>query len=153
MSVEPGDALTQIILAIFRLNSYLLEKGDILVAPLKLTSSSWRVIGAIALSNKPLTCQQIISNMGITRQGAQKQINKAMEKGLISSLSNPRHKRAPLYELTELGKISYEKAMEFQKIWVNNLVKDISSENLKVTLNILSKLNTQIQTTPLPKLI
>jgi len=42
-----GDALTGLILDLFRLNSRLLIAGDRLVAPLGLTSARWQILGAV----------------------------------------------------------------------------------------------------------
>jgi len=42
-----GDALTGLILDLFRLNNLLLTAGDRLVAGLGLTSARWQILGAI----------------------------------------------------------------------------------------------------------
>jgi len=42
-----GDALTDLMLDLFRLNSLLLTSGDRLVAGLGLTSARWQILGAI----------------------------------------------------------------------------------------------------------
>lgn len=145
------DALTQIIINIFRVNTHLLEKGDGLVTPLGVTSACWRVLGAIALCDQAPTCQKIVEYMGITRQGAQKQINIALKDGLIASVLNPRHKRSPIYELTRLGRDSYKKAMKLQEIWANALAQGIALKDLQTTLDVLGKLDKLLQSTPLPK--
>ncbi|MBU2805784.1 MarR family transcriptional regulator [Acidithiobacillus ferridurans] len=62
--------MTEIMLAVFRLQGRLLKKGDELVKPLNLTSAKWQVVGAVALAGKPLSAPQIAEAMGITRQGA-----------------------------------------------------------------------------------
>ena len=45
---------TEIMLAVFRVNGRLLEKGDQLVLPLSLTSARWQVLGAVALAGDPV---------------------------------------------------------------------------------------------------
>ena len=45
-----GEALTDLVLAVFRLNGRLLTAGDRLVSDLGLTSARWQVLGAIALA-------------------------------------------------------------------------------------------------------
>ena len=95
--------LTEIMLTVFRVNGRLLEKGDQLVEPLNLTSARWQVLGAVALAGKPLSAPQIAEAMGMTRQGAQKQLNVLEQFGFFERSSNPRHQRSPLYDLTELG--------------------------------------------------
>jgi hypothetical protein len=53
----------------------LLESGDRLVKPLQLTSSRWQILGAIALADSPRSAPQLAAQMGMTRQGAQKQLD------------------------------------------------------------------------------
>ena len=84
-SVPDPDAVavTELTLAVFRLNGVLLHWGDKLVAPLGLTSARWQMLGAIALADTPPTAPQVGGVMGITRQGAQKQLNLLTEEGGI----------------------------------------------------------------------
>ena len=49
-----GDALTSLVVDLFRLDSLLLTAGDRLVAPLGLTSARWQVLGAIV--SAPAAC-------------------------------------------------------------------------------------------------
>ena len=48
-----GDALTNLMLDLFRLNSLLLTAGDRLVARLGLTSARWQILGAIVDAERP----------------------------------------------------------------------------------------------------
>lgn len=108
---EPGAAaVTQLVLRVFRLNGVLLHRGDQLVAPLGLTSARWQMLGAIALAGTPLTAPQIAEAMGVTRQGAQKQLNMLMEQRLVEARPNPAHRRSPLYVLTPQGLALYRQA-------------------------------------------
>ena len=77
-----ASAVTQLTLTVFRLNGLLLHWGDRLVEPLGLTSARWQILGAIALSGEPLTAPKIGEAMGVTRQGAQKQLNMLAEQDL-----------------------------------------------------------------------
>ena len=103
-------AVTQLTLTVFRLNGLLLHCGDRLVEPLGLTSARWQVLGAIALAGVPLTAPKIGEAMGVTRQGAQKQLNVLAEQGLVEARPNPAHRRSPQYILTPLGLVSYPPA-------------------------------------------
>jgi DNA-binding MarR family transcriptional regulator len=103
-------AVTQLALSVFRLNGELLQWGDQRVAPLGLTSARWQMLGAIALAGTSLTAPQVGEAMGVTRQGAQKQLNLLLEQGLVEAHSNPAHRRSPLYALTRQGLALYRKA-------------------------------------------
>lgn len=103
-------AVTALTLTVFRLNGMLLHWGDQLVAPLGLTSARWQMLGAIALAGTPLTAPQVGEAMGVTRQGAQKQLNLLLEQGLVEARPNPAHRRSPLHVLTPRGLALYRKA-------------------------------------------
>ena len=109
------QAITQLTLTAFRLNGVLLHWGDRLVAPLGLTSARWQMLGAIALAGTPLTAPQIGEAMGVTRQGAQKQLNLLVEQGLVASHPNPAHRRSPLHALTPQGHELYDQADDLWK--------------------------------------
>jgi DNA-binding MarR family transcriptional regulator len=108
------QALTDLTLAVFRLNGVLLQWGDRLVEPLGLNSARWQMLGAIALADKPITAPQVGSAMGVTRQGAQKQLNLLLEQELVESHANPAHRRSPVYELTPLGRELY---LQAEALW------------------------------------
>lgn len=130
--------LTDIMLTVFRVNGRLLEKGDQLVKPLNLTSARWQVLGAVAQAGKPLSVPQVAEAMGITRQGAQKQLNKLAKEGFFEQRRNPRHERSPLYALTELGNRTISETMALQKIWANGLVAGLTLQDLENTLQMLN---------------
>ncbi len=142
--------LTEIMLTVFRVNGRLLEKGDQLVEPLNLTSARWQVLGAVALAVLPLSAPQIAEAMGITRQGAQKQLNMLEEHGFFERSPNPRHQRSPLYALTDLGNRAFAKAMALEAIWANGLVVGLPLQDLKNTLKTLNTIYARLDS-PIPK--
>lgn len=147
---RPGSAaavLTDIMLAIFRVNGRLLEKGDQLVAPLHLTSARWQVLGAVALAGKPLSAPQIAEAMGITRQGAQKQLNKLTEDGFIEQRGNPRHQRSSLYALTKTGERAFAEAMALEAVWAEELVVGLSLQELENARQTLAAVYERLNST------
>jgi DNA-binding MarR family transcriptional regulator len=104
------DALTRLVLAIFRANGRLLAAGDELVAPIGLSSARYQVLGAIALAGAPLTVPNIARTMGLTRQGVQKQVDLLVGEGLLALVPNPGHRRSPLVGLTAAGRRAYARA-------------------------------------------
>ena len=153
MTIEPNSKaviLTNIMLTVFRVNGRLLEKGDQLVEPLNLTSARWQVLGAVALAGQPLSAPQIAEAMGITRQGAQKQLNKLEEDGFFEKSPNPRHQHSPLYALTELGNSIFVEAMALEMAWANGLLTNLSQQDLKNTLQTLNTVYERLNS-PVPK--
>ena len=132
--------LTDIMLAVFRVHGRLLEKGDELVRPLRLTSARWQVLGAVALAGSPRSAPQIAVSMGMTRQGAQKQLNALVREGFFEQRPNPRHERSPLYALTALGLRAYAEAMALEVVWARALGQGLPLQDLKQTLRTLDTL-------------
>ena len=138
------DAVTKIILSVFRLNAQLLEQGDRLVQPLSLTSARWQVLGAIAMAGEPQTAPQIAAAMGVTRQGVQKQLNLAVAERLIESYPNPRHQRSPLHVLSAKGQAAYDVAMRLQRIWAKSLGRGLTLSELQSASQVLLALEGQL---------
>lgn len=141
-------ALTEIMLLIFRLNARLLEQGDRLVAPLRLSSARWQVLGAVAIAAQPLSAPQIAEALDITRQGAQKQLNRMLAEGLLELLPNPRHERSPLYALTTAGQRAYGDATRLHMRWVETLGEGINCDELDGVLPLLQKLYARLGQKP-----
>ena len=135
-----GQALTSLILAIFRLNGRLLLAGDRLVAGLDLSSARWQVLGAIALAERPQPVAWLARNMGLNRQGVQRIVNEMRDDGLLEIKPNPHHRRAHLVVLTKRGKEAFEAATRLQVPWVNGLAEGISAKDLAVTQRVVAAL-------------
>jgi DNA-binding MarR family transcriptional regulator len=144
MSCHESEILTKIVLTIFRLNGCLIQAGDELVKSLKLTSAKWQVMGAVTLAGKALTAPQIAVAMGITRQGAQKQVNAMVKEGLMILQPNSGHKRSPLIALSELGARVYEKVDRIWVDWANQLATGIPDHDLLETLHTLEKIRERL---------
>lgn len=140
-----AQTLTEIMLAVFRINGRLLEGGDRLVAPLDLTSARWQVLGAIALAGEPRTVPQVAETMGMTRQGAQKQVNKLEEDGFLQSRTNPRHRRSPFYALTDKGAAAFRAVDELYSGWANALAAGLPTERLETALALLAELDRRLE--------
>ena len=116
-----GDALTSLILDLFRLNSLILTAGDRLVARLGLTSARWQILGAIVAAERLQPVAWLARNLGANRQNVQRIINDLQKEGLVAFEANPHHRRAQLVVLTDKGKRTFEAAMGLQAPWVNSL--------------------------------
>jgi DNA-binding MarR family transcriptional regulator len=137
---DAGQALTSLILAIFRLNGRLLVAGDRLVAGLDLTSARWQVLGAIALAEQPQPVAWLARNMGLNRQGVQRIVNEMRDDGLLDIKPNPHHRRAHLVVLTRRGKEAFEAAAKLQVPWVNRLAEGVGLKDLVTTQKVVAEL-------------
>src|ERR1700751_4834203 len=103
-----GDALTDLMLDLFRLNSLLLTSGDRLVAGLGLTSARWQILGAIVTVDRPQPVAWLARNLGANRQNVQRIVNDLHREGLVAFGANPHHRRAQLVVLTDKGKQTFD---------------------------------------------
>lgn len=146
MSRTPsGDAVTELILEVFRLNGRLLVAGDRLVADLGLTSARWQVLGAIALSDRPQPVAWLARSMGLNRQGVQRIVNELQNEGLVAFQPNPNHRRAHLVVLTGHGKSTYDKAERLQGPWVNSLAKGVSVKDIAAANRVATALRERLE--------
>ncbi|HYF17614.1 MAG TPA: MarR family winged helix-turn-helix transcriptional regulator [Ramlibacter sp.] len=134
------ELLTELMLAVFRVNGRLLAKGDELVLPLGLTSARWQMLGAIALAGEPQTAPQAAEAMGVTRQAAQKQLNLLLEEGLVELQPNPRHQRLALYALTTAGASLYATAAGLNQLWTRRLASGMDKADIANALDVLAEL-------------
>src|SRR5690242_18888466 len=126
-SEPPSDALTLLILEIFRVNGGLIAAGDRLVADLGLTSARWQVLGAIALSRAPEPVARLARAMGLHRKGVQRIVNELEAAGIVALDDNPHHRRAKLVRLTKRGEALYREAERRQKPWARGLAKGLDA--------------------------
>jgi len=142
---EAGEAVTALILDVFRLNGRLQLAGDKLVAELGLTSARWQILGAIAYAESPETVAWHARTMGVHRQGVQRIVNELEKEGIVEFLPNPQHKRAHHIGLTERGRILFERAIALQIPWVNSLAEDLSQDDLAATRKVVALLRDRLQ--------
>jgi len=142
---EAGEALTALILDVFRLNGRLLLAGDRLVGGLGLTSARWQVLGAIAYAKQPGPVAWIARGMGLNRQGVQRIVNELEKDGIVAFAPNPNHRRANLVVLTERGKAIYEAASNLQAPWVNRLSDGLNLKGIAIAAEIVGELRERLE--------
>jgi DNA-binding MarR family transcriptional regulator len=142
---EAGEALTALILDVFRLNGRLLLAGDRLVGGLGLTSARWQVLGAIAYAKQPGPVAWIARSMGLNRQGVQRIVNELEKDGIVAFAPNPNHRRANLVVLTERGKAIYEAASNLQAPWVNRLSDGLNLKGIAIATEVVGELRERLE--------
>lgn len=142
---KEGEAVTALILDVFRLNGRLQIAGDRLVSELGLTSARWQVLGAIAYADRPESVAWHARTMGVHRQGVQRIVNVLVEEGIVEFQPNPHHKRAPLVVMTEKGTRLYDAAAARQAPWVNELSNGLSSEDIMSAQNVVAHLRARLE--------
>lgn len=142
---EEGEAVTALILDVFRLNGRLQLVGDRLVAELGLTSARWQILGAIAYADRPESVAWHARTMGVHRQGVQRIVNELEKEGVLAFQPNPHHKRAHLVVLTSKGQELFEAALALQVPWVNDISKDLSPGDIATTHAVIGHLKKRLE--------
>ena len=135
-----GEALTDLILDLFRLNNRLLAAGDRLVADLGLTSARWQILDAIVNAERPQPVAWLARDLGANRQNVQRIVNDLHQEGLVAFEVNPHHRRAQLVVLTDKGRQTYEAASRLQAPWVNHLADGLSIKDIKTMHGVMTTL-------------
>jgi DNA-binding MarR family transcriptional regulator len=133
-----GDAFTEIVLEVFRLNRLLLDAGDTLTAPVGLSSARWQVMGVV--EHGPIPVSNVARIMGLTRQSVQQTADGLAADGLITWSENPHHRRAKLMSPTDAGREAMAYVTARQAEWANGVSATRELNELRATLATLRRL-------------
>ena len=137
-----GDAVTDLILNVFRLNGRLLRAGDSLGKDLGLSSARWQVLGVI--NDRPRTVAQVARHFESTRQGVLWVVNALEKDGLVELIDNPDHKRAKIAQLTEKGRHAVSDMQRRQPTWVNALAATLPEAQVRAAAELLDQMRTAL---------
>jgi DNA-binding MarR family transcriptional regulator len=140
-----GDALTSLMLDLFRLNSLVLTAGDRLVARLGLTSARWQILGAIVTADRPQPVAWLARNLGANRQNVQRITNDLHKEQLVAFEANPHHRRAQLVVLTERGRQTFDAAMRLQAPWINSLSRGLLVKDIETVHRVIAALRKKLE--------
>ena len=140
-----ADALTEVILEIFRLNGRLLAVGDRLTNEFGQTSARWQVLGA--LRHRAQTVAGIGREMGITRQSVQRTADVLAREGLVEYADNPAHRRSKLVQLTRAGEETLAAISRRQVAWTNRLAEAFpgGEREIRQALTVLRRLRAELE--------
>lgn len=135
------EAVTELILRIFRVNGRLLQAGDQLVGAMGLTSARWQLLGAIAAAaDRPKPVVGLARDMGVSRQAVQRIANDLARAELVVFTINPHHKKAQLVEFTNKGRSLFEQAMRLQRPWAIDLAEGLTGSQVEAACGVLNVL-------------
>ena len=140
-----GEALTDLILGLFRVNNLTLAWGDRLVAPLGLTSARWQILGAVVASDRPQPVAWLARDLGANRQNVQRIVNDLEKEGLVAFEPNPHHRRAQLVVLTDKGRQAFEAAIRLYDPRVNTLADGLAIEDIETARRVIMALRTKLE--------
>ena len=114
-----GDAFSELVVHLFRLNGILAAEGDALVRPTGQTSARWQVLAMV--EDGPHTVAEIARTLGLARQSVQRVADALETAGLLAFEDNPHHRRARLAALTMEGRETLARIQGAQRPWANEL--------------------------------
>jgi DNA-binding MarR family transcriptional regulator len=138
-----GQLVTEIVLAVFRLNRQLLDAGDELTAPVGLTSARWQVLGIVEHGPSPVA--EIARAMGLTRQSVQETANGLRVDGFIEFARNPRHRRAKLLVMTPKGCAAMGIVRRRHASWANALGERHQEAALEPVVSLLCEIRATLE--------
>lgn len=141
---QTGVLFTEIVLEVFKVGGLFNGEGDRLTKEFGLTSSRWKILGAVVMSPVPLTVPQIGRTMGQSRQAVRRLVDVMTQDGLLQQVDNPNHKRAKYIELTPKAKEIYGHLDEKQIEWADGCASGLTKKELETTLTVLRKISQQI---------
>ncbi|WP_372023042.1 MarR family winged helix-turn-helix transcriptional regulator (plasmid) [Tistrella mobilis] len=140
-----ADALTDLILTLFRVNNLTLAWGDRLVAPLGLTSARWQILGAIVYADRPQPVAWLARDLGANRQNVQRIVNDLAKEGIVAFAPNPHHKRAQLVVLTPRGRAVYDEALRLYDPQIDALAEGLSLDELRTAYRVMTALRNRLE--------
>ncbi len=138
---KSGELFTQLTLEVFKLSGMLTSEGDKLTKEFGITSSRWKILGAVGMSQTPLTVPQIGRAMGQSRQAVQRLVDVMSKDSLLNLVDNPNHKRAKYIEVTPKAEEIYHQLHQKQIPWADQCSVELTVEELKTTLAVIQKIS------------
>jgi DNA-binding MarR family transcriptional regulator len=124
-----GDALTALVLKVFRLNGRFLAAAEAITKGSRLTAARWQVLGAVL--PKPLSVADVARSMGLARQSVQRLADALVDEGLCSYEQNPAHRRAKLLTPTIRGLNAIDRIRPKQVAWANLVSREVGERALR----------------------
>ncbi|MDB0573938.1 MarR family transcriptional regulator [Ralstonia solanacearum] len=140
-----AEALTELILTLFRANSVVMTWGDRIVGPLGLTSARWQILGAMVAADRPQPVAWYARDLSANRQNIQRIVNDLERDGLVVFQPNPHHRRAQLVALTDKGKETFDAAIRRYNPLINKISKKFTIKDVQTAHQIVAELRNTIE--------
>ncbi len=124
-----GEAFSELVVRVLRLNGLLAAAGDALARPAGQTTARWQVLAM--LEEESHTVSETARTLGLARQSVQRVADLLETEGLVAFDENPRHRRARLLRLTTLGRSTLGEIQAAQRPWADRLGGDVGEARLR----------------------
>lgn len=128
--------LTWLVRRLFRAMA---ERADAYLGDAGLTAAD-RAVMEFLDPHAELSVPDIARRYQVSRQHVQVTVNRLLERGLVRSGDNPRHKRSPLIRLSELGRSTFAEIRANEGRLLDQLFADIEIADIATTRRTLEHL-------------
>jgi DNA-binding MarR family transcriptional regulator len=135
---EVGDAFSELVIRVFRLEGMLSAAGDALAAPVGQSSARWRVLAAVEA--EPRSVAQIARAWSLARQSVQRVADILERERLVVYEDNPAHRRAKLVRLTVDGHRTLRRIQAAQRAWADEAGEQIGRTTLEAANAALARI-------------
>jgi DNA-binding MarR family transcriptional regulator len=132
-----GDALSELVVHVFRLDGLFKSAGDLLAAPAGQTTARWRILAAV--DGGPLTVADIARAWWLSRQSVQRVADVLADEGFVTYEANPAHRRAQLVRLTPRGRTALTRIRAAQRGWAETVGNGIDIEDVRTANRVLAR--------------
>lgn len=132
-----GEALTELIGEVFRLNAALIQTGNELTEPFGLTSARWQLLAALSLGSEMVTVSKLARTMKLTRQSVQRVVNELIAENVLEMIDNPKDQRAKYIWFTSSGRRLLKEVDQLQATWINALSDIFNEQKMHLASDLL----------------
>ncbi len=140
MSALRSDKAYEITWLVRRLFRAMAETADEYLKGSGLTVAD-RAVMEFLFPDQALSVPEIARRYKVSRQHVQVTVNGLIEKGLVRSVENPRHKRSKLIRLSSLGRDCFDEIFRNEAALLERLFADIPDDWLDATHQTLGLLH------------
>jgi DNA-binding MarR family transcriptional regulator len=130
-----GQAFTDLLIRTFPLERRLSAAGEALAQQAGLTLARWLVLESI--QQEPATVAEIGRRLGLARQGVLRLADLLVADGHARYEDNPRHQRAKLLCITDVGRAALLIVQRAQRAWANRLGERLGLRELRAAGEVL----------------
>lgn len=134
----------QVTWLIRRLFRAMAERADRYLGDAGLSAAD-RAVLEFLYPDRRLTVPDIARRYQVTRQHVQATANGLVDRDLVQTLDNPRHKRSPLLRLSDRGRQLFERIRRRETLLLDDLFADIEIADIATTRRTLQRLLDQLQ--------
>lgn len=108
-------------------------------------SAADRAVLEFLFPEQQLTVPDIARRYQVSRQHVQATVNRLLDRELVQTLDNPRHKRSPLLHLSERGRQLFARIRRREQQLLDELFADIEIADIATTRRTLQRILDQLQ--------